>query len=371
LLKNKKMLNHLKYFALFLLLPGLLGRCTKSPDTVAPAPSVPDISVKERLFGADMSFLPEVRASGLPFFNLQGQQEDMLLTLRNAGAQLVRLRLWYQPAAPASGMASVKNLCDEIRAMGMKTLVTMHYSDTWADPGQQQKPAAWQGIPQTALADSVYTYTQRVVTILRPDYLQIGNEINDGLLWPEGRLSSNPAGMNNLLAAGIRGAREADSSVQLVLHFAGMTGASSFFAGVQGLDYDIIALSYYPQWHGKDLSVLESTLRGLAAAYQKPVLLAETAYPFTLAWDDWTNNVLGLSSQLLPAYPATPKGQAEYLRKIKALINAIPAGLGFCYWGAEWTSYKGNMATDGSTWENQAFWDFDGRGLEVLEVFGE
>ena len=101
----------------------------------------------------------------------------------------------------------------------------------------------------------------------------------------------------------------------------------------------------------------------------KPVFIAETSYPFTLEWNDWTNNVIGQNNQLLSEFPATPEGQQAYVQRIKEIMLDVEDGLGFCYWGAEWISYKGENATNGSTWENQAFWNFSKRALPVLQVY--
>lgn len=334
--------------------------CNKQPKQMATEPLA--------ILGADLSYLPEVRASGLAVYDTAGQQEDMLLTLKKAGANVVRLRLWNNPADNTSALPMVKNLCSEIKGMGLKTLITLHYSDTWADPGHQTKPAAWQGLGSLQLSDSIYAYTRAVVTALQPDYLQIGNEINNGFLWPEGS-AANTATMKALLRTAIKGVRDAGTSTKIIIHYAGVDNAETFFANLTDLDFDVIGISYYPQWHGKDLQVVKRSLTNLAQQNRQSILLAETAYPFTLAWNDWTNNVLGYTSQILPDYPPSPQGQKDFLVKMKAMMSEVPKGLGFCYWGGEWVSYKGNTATDGSAWENQAIWDFNGKALPVLEAY--
>jgi arabinogalactan endo-1,4-beta-galactosidase len=320
------------------------------------------------LRGADMSYLPEVRASGQVFYNAAGQGQDMLLTLKNAGANLVRLRLWKDPASPTSGLPTVKALCDEVRGMGLKTMVTIHYSDTWADPGHQTLPAAWQSLGNSQLNDSLYAYTRQVVAALNPDYIQVGNEINNGFLWPNGN-AANLAGMKALLQTAIRAVRDAAPATKIIIHYAGADGAPAFFANLADLDYDVIGISYYPQWHGKNIALIKQSLIGLSQSNRQSILLAETAYPFSLGWNDFTNNVLGLTSQILPDYPPTPQGQKDFLLQMKAMMAEVPKGLGFCYWGSEWVSYKGNTATNGSSWENQVFWDFGNRALPVLDAY--
>jgi arabinogalactan endo-1,4-beta-galactosidase len=107
----------------------------------------------------------------------------------------------------------------------------------------------------------------------------------------------------------------------------------------------------------------------LGQTYNKKVLVAETSYPFTLGWNDWTNNVIGLTNQLHPNYPATPEGQRDFLQKIKTTVQNTPNGLGFCYWGTEWIAFRGNQATNGSSWENQALWDFNRKLVPAATVF--
>ena len=133
--------------------------------------------------------------------------------------------------------------------------------------------------------------------------------------------------------------------------------------------YDIIGISYYPIWHGKNLNELKESLNLLSNTQNKKILIAETAYPFTLEWNDSTNNIIGLNSQISPEFSASPAGQRDFVNKIKNIISETPKGMGFCYRGGEWVSYEGKSATDGSYWENQAFWDFQNKPLPVLETF--
>jgi arabinogalactan endo-1,4-beta-galactosidase len=206
------------------------------------------------------------------------------------------------------------------------------------------------------------------VTQIQPDYIQIGNEINSGFLWPEGSIDSL-SNLKALLSQGIKAVRAADPDTKIILHFAGLTGADWFFSQMTGLDYDMIGISYYPVWHGTYLTLLQTTLSGLGSTYNKQVVIAETAYPFTLLWNDETNNVVGEVSQLVTGYPATPQGQHDFVAKIKAILTSFTQGAGFCYWGAEFIAFKGPTATDGSDWENQAFYDFTNKALPVFNMF--
>jgi len=350
----------MKYLVFILMLSAIA--CKKSSTEVNQNPA--ELEIK----GTDLSFLPLVRQSGLPLYNSNNQAEDMLTTLKNEGVNAVRLRLWKNPADPVSSFATVKNISQECHSKGIKVLLSVHYSDTWADPGNQTKPAQWQTSTLAQLKDSIRVYTQRVVDEIQPEYIQIGNEINNGILWPEGSFN-NLVNFKGLLQAAIQGARNATPETKIILHYAGFIDASAFFSNFTDLDYDIIGLSYYPIWHGKDLNALASALENLNSTYNKNIFIAETAYPFTLGFNDFTNNIIGLQSQLLPAYAPTPDGQKQFLSKLKDICTNAPGCLGFCYWGTEWVSFAGSTSTNGSPWENQAFWDFSNKALPVLDVY--
>lgn len=341
----------------------LLLSCDKSDNTGNTPQTL-------RLRAADLSFLPQVRQSGITIKNQAGAPEDMLFTLKNAGANTVRLRLWVDPAGGHSGLGEVKQLAQEVKNAGMSVWLCLHYSDSWADPGKQTKPARWQGAAFEALKDSVYQYTKAVTAAIQPDYIQIGNEINDGLLWPDGK-AANRDQFRALLSEGIRAVREQSAAAKIMLHYAGHDNAEVFFNNLSGLDYDIMALSYYPIWHGKFLNSLDYKIRQLGDSFQKDVVIAETAYPFTFGWSDWTTNIIGSADQILAEYPASPQGQLDFLNKIRDMLQNSPRGLGFCYWGGEWVAFNGSTATDGSSWENQALWDFDYRALPALSAFHE
>jgi len=356
-------IKKLAFFSGFAVLLTLVA-CGDKPDGPDPVP------VKFIIKAADLSFLPEIENAGVVFYNRGGQAEEMLKTLKDAGMNTVRIRLWKNPATPHSGFPEVKAFSAKVRSMGMKVWLTVHYSDTWADPGSQIIPAAWAGLGYYAVKDSLYAYTSMIVKEINPDFIQIGNEINHGMMWPQGNLNflSNFMG---LLVSGAQAVRDKSASCKIIIHYAGFEEAEAFYDNLGDLDYDIIGLSYYPMWHGKNLGMLESTLDSLGQKFDKEVLIAETAYPFTLGWNDWTNNVVGLEEHLVDGYPATPAGQKAFLKEIKRISTAAKKSVGFAYWGGEWVAYKGTQATDGSSYENQAFYDFENKALPVIDAYGE
>ncbi|WP_298148413.1 glycosyl hydrolase 53 family protein [Flavobacterium sp.] len=328
----------------------------------------PDVVTDEFIRGADMSFLPLIESEGTIFKN-NNVPEDPIITLKNAGCNYIRIRIWNNPETSSSSFQEVKTFADRVHQAGLKVWLTVHYSDTWADPGHQTKPQAWQNMNLEALKTAVASYTTEIMTQIKPDLIQIGNETNDGMLWPEGRLSTNEANFKALASAGIEAVRAQSTQTKIMLHFAGMNGSDWFFEKVKDLDYDYIGLSYYPIWHGKSLSDLMQTMNTLGGLYNKKVVIAETAYPFTLGFNDFTNNIMGLTSQLIPAFAATESGQSGFMSTIYNTVNQSSHGIGFCYWGAEWVAFRGNTASNGSSWENQALWDFNNNALPVMTQF--
>ena len=324
----------------------------------------------EFISAVDISSYPEISMTDPVFYDLEGNENDFLTILQGNGVNTIRLRLWVNPSSVHSGFPEVRQFCTDLKMLGFKTWITLHYSDTWADPGHQLPPVKWQGIDFMTLKDSVYSYTERVISDLQPDYVQIGNEINTGFLHPHGHITNNYLQFIDLMDTAIAAVRTNSLDTELILHYAGSAGSDWFFNQVAPLDYDIIGLSYYPIWHGKSLDSLQDRMQYLSAAHSKKLLIAETAYPFTLSWDDWTNNIVGLEEQLiLPEYPASVEGQRNFIKRIKSLIQEVENGVGFCYWGSELIAWKGNQATDASPWENQALFDFNNHALPVLREF--
>lgn len=341
----------------------VFGSCSKSEEE--------NTFVEEKqlaIKSCDLSFLPQIRLSDFVCKNLDGETEDMLITLKNQGVNTIRLRIWNNPSDGHSGFEEVKNLAQEIKNKGLKVWITVHYSDSWADPAKQTKPEAWSSANYEELKNEVYNYTKTIVTQINPDYIQIGNEINSGFLWPEGNIT-NKQNMIGLLASGIKAVRDNSQQTKIMLHYAGYENANAFYSDLSSLDYDIIALSYYPFWHGKNLMDFQSKLNILGTTYNKDIVIAETSYPFTFEWNDFTNNIIGSQDQILSEFPATAVGQKAYLNKIKEIMLATNKGIGFSYWGGEWIAFKGNTATNGSSYENQALWDFNNQALPVITVF--
>lgn len=332
------------------------------------ATNEPPVVVDDFIRGADMSYLPLIESEGT-IYKHNNVAEDPITTLKNAGCNAIRIRLWRNPSDTHSGLAEVKAFAQRVKTAGLKVWLTVHYSDTWADPGSQTKPVAWQSMDFNTLKTAVTDYTNEIMTEINPDIIQIGNETNDGMLWPEGRLSTNESQYLQLVTAATTAVRNKSTTTKIMLHHAGINGSDWFFSKVANIDYDYIGLSYYPIYHGTSLVTLQNTMNMLGNTYNKKVLIAETAYPFTFGYNDYTNNIIGLQSQIIPAFQATNSGQKGFLSAVKNTVKQSSHGIGFCYWGSEWVAFRGPTSTNGSPWENQALWDFTNNSLPVMDVF--
>lgn len=320
----------------------------------------------------DASFIPLLERQKIAFKDNNNQVKPILNILSDAGVNTIRIRLWHSPRDDDASLTQVATLAARIREAGMKVWLSLHYSDTWADPGHQATPSAWEGLSLSALSDSIYNYTEKVVREIEPDIIQIGNEINSGFVHPQGEYTeSNINSFITLLGRGVDAVRGYKAkNIKIMLHYAGVKGALDFFEKIKAVDYDLIGISYYSVYHTHDLSMLRSTLTSLRQTYSKGVYVAETAYPFTLEWNDNTHNVVGTDSQLLSDFEASPEGQASFLRYMLSMCSEVsPTQSGLCYWGADYVAHGGRESTQGSSWENMALFDFQFRALPALEAF--
>jgi beta-galactosidase len=243
-----------------------------------------------KVLGADISFLPQLEDRGMKFYD-KGTSKDAIQILKDHGFNYIRLRIFNNPAAdsgysPKSGFCDLehtKQMAKRIKAAGLKFLLDFHYSDTWADPGKQYKPSAWKGLSFPVLKDSVYAFTKRVIEELKkqgttPDMVQIGNEINHGLIWPDGHVKHLDS-LAQLVKAGTDAVLKVDPSIIMLLHIAlgGQNDESVFFLDnmlSRGLYFDVIGESYYPKWHGT-LDDLRNNLTDLATRYSKDIIVVE------------------------------------------------------------------------------------------------
>ncbi|MGC9500146.1 glycoside hydrolase family 53 protein [Streptomyces sp. WG7] len=344
----------------------------------------PGTSAGLQVKGADVSSLAKSEAKGGVYRTASGAKGDPLGILESAGMNYARLKVWVNPADGYNDKARVLETAERVKAQGMKLLVDFHYSDTWADPGAQSTPAAWAGHSYGRLKRDVYQHTYDVLSALKAqgtgaDMVQVGNEINGGMLWNEGS-TDNWAQLAGLINSGYDAVKRVDADTPVALHLAkggDLAGTRWWFdnAVAHGVRFDAIGLSYYGYWHGP-LSDFQTTLDDAAARYGKPVFVAETAYPFRLDSEDAHENIIDVTGELVPGYPATPAGQSAWMNTVANIVEAVPngRGLGVFYWEATWTAVEGNGwdpadPSSGNGWENQALFGYDDRVLPAAAWF--
>lgn len=332
--------------------------------------------------GADLSYVNELEDCGA-VYRYKDEPIDPYSLFAKKGTNLVRLRLWHSPDfSPYSNFQDVKKSMGRAKKQGMPVLLDFHYSDTWADPGRQNIPKAWQKITDlNILGDSVYQYTLNTLLKLGksgliPKMVQVGNETNSEILQPEGKPKESIDWKRNafLLQRGIAGVREASarlgSTIEIMLHIAQPENALWWFqaASENGLkDYEWIGISWYPLWSSVKMDGLADAIKTLIRLYQKELMIVETSYPYTLENVDKANNILN-ENALLSQYPATPEGQRNYMIDLTQ-ITLDAGGSGVIYWEPAWISSScKTMWGDGSHWDNATFFDASNNN-EALPAF--
>ncbi len=322
--------------------------------------------------GSDMSYVNEMLDCGAVYRDY-GVAKDPYRLFADRGNNLVRLRLWNDPDWTSySTLEDVTRASRAAKAAGMDVLLDFHYSDTWADPGDQVIPKAWEGLDEGEFEQAVYDYTYSTLMTLAgdglmPDMVQVGNETNTEVMLPGNVPEDHKidwARNARLLGAGLRAVRDAGRATGdpplLMLHIAQPENAEPWFddAVRNGLtDFDVIGLSYYPKWSSRDMGGLSETILRIRHKYGKQVIIVETSYPFTLEGKDAAGNILGEDS-LIASYPATIDGQRRYMIDLtQAVLSAD--GSGVVYWEPAWVSTGCSTRWgQGSHWENATFFDY-------------
>lgn len=347
--------------------------------------------------GADVSIMPELERNGTKFYD-NGIEQDGLTILKNHGVNWIRVRIWNNPYVVGpegvgggnTDEAKAIEMAKRAKALGMKVLVDFHYSDFWVDPGQQKKPDAWKNDSGDKLVDDVYAYTAKVMQDFNaqgvtPDMVQVGNELNNGMLWPEAQLTEdNPNGykfLAKLLNAGLQAVHDndKDNKVKTMIHLAGVdvnlyhTFFDNLIVKNKVNDFDIIGMSFYPFWHGT-MDDLKNTMNDVSAKYNKDVIAVETAFGYTLEDADFEKNNFGTNEEKVGGYKATVQGQATGLCDVMATVASVNdnRGLGIFYWAPDWVinekvGWKSNGGGNG--WDNLTLFDTKGNALESMDTF--
>lgn len=360
------------------------------------------------IHGMDISSMDEVVRLGGKFYD-KGQEKELPCLLKDYGVNYIRLRLWLDPysedgkpyGAGVNDLETTIRMARQVKEAGLKYLLDFHYSDFWTDPGKQIKPKAWKDDTEERLENDIFAYTRDTLLALQekacmPDMVQVGNEITNGLLWPEGK-APEYGRIARLVSAGIRGVREAGKEIPIMLHLDNGSNQELYrtwfdnYIQQGGEDFDIIGLSYYPVWNGKIQGLIDN-MNMLAGRYGKEMIVAEVAQPFTV--EDYASRE-GLAPEERKGYatkpelvaqleyPATVEGQCAFMERFMKEVAAVKDGLGvgYFYWEPAWLPVKGSgWATPeslaymkdpgpcGNEWANQALFDYDGNGLPVLDV---
>lgn len=364
--------------------------------------------MQEYIKGMDLSSVLEEERCGAQFYDKE-KPSDLFSILVKNGVNSFRFRLWHTPyseqgEAYGGGTNDMPALLELARrAQKAKTgyLLDIHYSDFWADPGKQFKPKAWTNYNNAELEIAIYQYTKQVMLTLKqknllPEMVQIGNELSNGMLWPNGKVPHYEA-ITQFINAGIRAVREIDDRIPIMLHLDNGGNNALYRTWFdhylkKGEYFEVIGLSYYPFWHGS-LADLSKNMDDLAVRYEKDLIVAETSTGFTLEdYAEWEGGAQfprkGMAATPFLAkkvpYPMTPKGQQLFLQDLNECIRSVPGhkGRGFYYWEGSWIPVAGcGWATEaacnylqdagpgGNEWANQALFNYAGRALPALADF--
>ncbi|HEY8928725.1 MAG TPA: glycosyl hydrolase 53 family protein [Mucilaginibacter sp.] len=302
--------------------------------------------------GADISWVTQMESSGYKFYDKNGNQQDLFALIKSLGFNSIRLRAWVNPSDGWCNTADLVAKALRAKAAGMKIMIDFHYSDSWADPGKQFKPAAWASLDFAGLQTALHNYTVDVMNSLKtngitPDWVQVGNETNDGMLWEDGRASKNMANFAALIKAGYSAVKSVSSTTKVIVHISNGFDNGLFrwmFDGLKanGAQWDIIGMSLYPStdnYTTLDTQCL-ANINDMVARYSTPCMVVEVGMQAT-----------------------APETSRSFLTDIITKVNGVSGGngLGVFYWEPE--AYN---------WQNYGLGAFDNNGkpTAALDAFG-
>jgi arabinogalactan endo-1,4-beta-galactosidase len=388
---------------LFLVLSFSIIACQESSPTGEEEGSTgaqTEYSADNFVMGADLSYVNQIMDHGGTYRD-SGTVENPYKIFAAYGTNTARFRLWHDPEWTSNlyegsdnpqyhNLADVTEGIQQAKEQGMRALLDLHFSDTWADPSTQNVPQAWMNITDLdVLKDSVYNYVEATLQHLNdqgimPEMVQVGNETNCGLMYsnaPGGFPALNVCDGNwtnagEIINSAIQAIRdvEANSEVdtKVILHIAQPENVEWWFNNITASggvsDFDIVGFSYYPAWSDVALGQISDYVSRFSSNYSKAVMIVETAYPWTLDYNDDYNNKFG-EDALVDGYPASKEGQRDFMIDLTQQVIDGSGG-GIIYWEPAWIT--SNMKTQwgtGSSWENNALFDFDGKvhlGIEYM-----
>ncbi len=344
--------------------------------------------------GADFSDLSFFESRG-KVYKATGAVQDGLVILKNSGLNCVRLRLWTGSDALVqvnnaynytNNLSYTLPLAVRVKNAGLLFCLDFHYSDTWADPGHQAVPSAWFSLNFAQMVQQMRTYNSNTIAAFAaagamPDYVQIGNEISQGMLFTNnvganigkvsGSFNTSWLQLGQLMNAAIQGIRDATNATgaampKIIVHIdrGGDWATTQWYfenLNAQGVPYDIIGESYYPFFQGSPTN-LNICLSNAAIEFGKPIIVAETAFPYTNTCPTaWKSQLFG--------FPPTTDGQVSFIAALAKIVKSVPnqLGAGVFYWGAE---YQATSGVNEAGFNTASFFDANGTVLPVAAAVG-
>lgn len=329
----------MKNILVLLLLFSVLICCNKKESTQQ------ENNTNKIEIGGDFSILKKMEDSGGKYKINKVEKEGFQIFKEN-GYTWARLRIFHTPNMEGPVCNNIEYtiaLAKKAKQFGFKIFLNFHYSDTWADPGKQYVPAAWENLSFEVLTDSVYNYTKHVLNVMDnegvlPELVQVGNEINNGMVWPQGKLwreggVANWDNLTTLIKAGIRGVKDAKNGKDIPVMIHAATGGNleesdNFYKNIiqRGAEFDVLGLSYYPWWHGT-FDQLETNLTFLSENYSQTISIVETAYYANGWYPEPTQWILNVQP-----YPPTDQGQHDFMVELLERLKKYPKVTSVYYW---------------------------------------
>ncbi|PRY88548.1 glycoside hydrolase family 53 protein [Mongoliibacter ruber] len=383
------MSRNLPAFLTLLFLSSLMCSCGVEQTEPPLDQGTGEPSETEFIFGADLSYLNQILDRG-GVYKMEGQVRDPYEIFSQIGTDIARFRLWHNPKWTSeiyggnnhptyNDLEDVEKSISRSKAQGMQVLLNFHFSDMWADPERQEVPDSWKHIQSLeVLQDSVYQYTLATLIQLEekgltPEYVQLGNETNCGMMYSNALenfpklnvCEGNWANFKTVMASAVQAVKDSPKGnhIKIILHVADPVHVDWWFENLQSgspLDYDIIGFSYYPLWHTEvSISQLSNKVAAFKSKFSKDILMLETAYPWTSEGNDSYTNLFGGQTPI-QGFPFTKEGQFELLKYMSEEMIAGGA-MGMIYWEPGWISADmKDLWGTGSSWENCTFFDFEG-----------
>lgn len=363
--------------------------------------------------GMDLSTLLELERLGAKYYD-GGKERDILDIMKDYGVNAIRLRIWNDPWGPShesygageNDVPTTLAIAKRVSGKGFGVLLNFHYSDFWADPGKQFKPKAWEGMSTKELTQAVYDFTFEVMELFKKEgvnvtMVQVGNELSNGLLWPDGRLDVDGGifeydNIAAFVSAGIRAVRKSNPAIPVMIHLDNGSKNELYRRWfdnyvARGEDFDVIGLSYYPFWHGT-MDDLIANMDDMAKRFRKDLIIAEVSMGYTM--EDYREyeklpeserKGYATKPELVEKieFPMTREGQAGFIKTLMERMETVSGGYarGFFWWEPAWIPVQGSgWATPasleyihdpgpcGNEWANQALFDYDGNVLPALKA---